>query len=72
MRKLSLPSSKVATLSAMSSDTDGWHYASPNTVPGALQRGLGRGAYQVASTPDAPDLVITCMRRDYRWGLAGR
>src|SRR5262245_30399842 len=64
---MSTPSSRVATLSTMSSDTDGWHYASVNTVSGALQRGLGRGAHQVASTPDAPDLVTACLRRDYRW-----
>jgi hypothetical protein len=51
----------------MTSETGGWHYASPNTVPGALQRGLGRGAHQVLSTPDASDLVTACLRRDYRW-----
>ncbi|GAB7036966.1 MULTISPECIES: hypothetical protein [Catenuloplanes] len=51
----------------MSGDTGGWHYANPNTVPGALQRGLGRGAHQVASTSDASDLVTACLRRDYRW-----
>jgi hypothetical protein len=51
----------------MSSDTEGWYYASPTTVPGALQRGLGRGAEQVVSASDGPDLVAACLRRDYRW-----
>ncbi|MEU7905489.1 hypothetical protein [Actinoplanes sp. NPDC049118] len=51
----------------MSSDTDGWHYASPDTVAGALQRGLGRGAHRAMSAPAAPDPVTDCLRRDYRW-----
>jgi hypothetical protein len=51
----------------MSGDKDDWHYASPNTVAGALQHGLGRGAYRAMSDPDAPDLVAACLRRDHRW-----
>jgi hypothetical protein len=62
-----LPSCRFATLSAMSSGTDRWSYASPDTVLGALQRGLGRGAHQAMSDPDAPGLVDACLRRDCRW-----
>ncbi|MFG2058107.1 hypothetical protein ACGFI9_29210 [Micromonospora sp. NPDC048930] len=55
----------------MSGDTEdpahGWHYASPRTLAGALQRGLGRGAYQALVDPTAPALVIDCLRRDHRW-----
>jgi len=55
----------------MTCDTDhcdhDWHYASPRTVAGALQRGLGRGARRAMVDPAAPDLVTDCLRRDYRW-----
>lgn len=44
-----------------------WHYASPRTLAGALQHGLGRGAYRAMTDPAAPDLVAACLRRDYRW-----
>ena len=44
-----------------------WHYASPRTLAGALQHGLGRGAREAADDPAAPDLVMACVWRDYRW-----
>jgi hypothetical protein len=46
---------------------ESWHYSSPRTLAGALQRGLGRGAYQAMSDPGSPELVAECLRRDYRW-----
>lgn len=49
----------------MSSDTE--HYANPETLAGALQRGLGRGADRAMTDPDGPELVAACLRRDYRW-----
>src|SRR4051812_27042796 len=44
-----------------------WHYESPRTLAGALQRGLGRGAHDAADDPAAPGLVMDCIRRDHRW-----
>lgn len=59
------------TAVSMSCATDdcahSWHYASPRTLTGALQHGLGRGAHRAMSDPAAPDLVADCLRRDYRW-----
>ena len=43
-----------------------WHYGPANTVAGELQRGLGRGAHHVLRD-GAADLVLGCLRRDYRW-----
>ncbi|GIE78901.1 hypothetical protein Aph02nite_48510 [Actinoplanes philippinensis] len=43
------------------------YYASPNTVLGALQRGLGRGAHGAASTLGAAGPVTACLEDDWRW-----
>lgn len=51
----------------MSGDTAGGFYARPDTMIGALQRGLGRGAHRAMVDPDAPDVVNACLRRDWRW-----
>lgn len=44
-----------------------WHYESPRTLAGALQHGLGRGAHDAPDDPTAPDLIMDCIQRDYRW-----
>ncbi|GGM09144.1 hypothetical protein ACFFX1_01480 [Dactylosporangium sucinum] len=46
---------------------DDWHYLPTRTRAGALQRGLGRGAFRARFDPAAPDLVYACVRRDHRW-----
>ncbi|MCU7731157.1 hypothetical protein ODJ79_46235 [Actinoplanes sp. KI2] len=46
---------------------DSWRYRSPQTLAGALQHGLGRGAYEAMFDPAGPELVADCLRRDYRW-----
>jgi hypothetical protein len=55
----------------MTEDTDAgnddWSYAPANTLPGALQRGLGAAGAWVAAHRVAPDLVLDCLHRDYRW-----
>ncbi|GAA2641520.1 hypothetical protein GCM10010399_89140 [Dactylosporangium fulvum] len=48
-------------------DPDEWHYLPTRTRAGALQRGLGRGAFRARFDPAAPDLVNACIRRDHRW-----
>lgn len=44
-----------------------WYYAKPTTFTGSLQRGLGRGAYRALHDPAAPQAVLACVKRDYRW-----
>jgi hypothetical protein len=44
-----------------------WYYDSPRTLAGQLQRGLGRGAFDAERDAAAADLVMACIRRDYRW-----
>jgi hypothetical protein len=46
---------------------DDWHYYPTRTRAGALQRGLGRGAFRARYDPAVPDLVNACIRRDHRW-----
>ncbi|WP_410572339.1 hypothetical protein [Amycolatopsis sp. cmx-4-61] len=46
---------------------DHWHYASATTLRGALQRGQGAAGARVAARGAAPELVLDCVRRDYRW-----
>jgi hypothetical protein len=53
----------------MTDDTNAetWHYEPAKTLHGALQRGSGAAGAWVASHPVAPELVLDCLRRDYRW-----
>jgi hypothetical protein len=55
----------------MTDDTDAgndsWYYASAKTLQGALQRGCGAAGAWVATHRVAPELVLDCVRRDYRW-----
>ncbi|GAB3147321.1 hypothetical protein GCM10027258_40530 [Amycolatopsis stemonae] len=55
----------------MTDDTDtgndSWYYASAKTLQGALQRGCGAAGAWVATHRVAPELVLDCVRRDYRW-----
>ncbi|MEV5720461.1 hypothetical protein AB0L41_41860 [Amycolatopsis mediterranei] len=46
---------------------DSWSYAPAKTLPGALQRGSGAAGAWVAAHRVAPELVLDCVRRDYRW-----
>ncbi|WP_410594269.1 hypothetical protein [Amycolatopsis sp. lyj-23] len=46
---------------------DEWHYAPAKTLRGALQRGQGTAGAWVAAHRVAPELVLDCVRRDYRW-----
>src|SRR2546421_7258256 len=46
---------------------DSWCYASAKTLQGALQRGCGAAGAWVAAHRVAPELVLDCVRRDYRW-----
>ncbi|WP_410634872.1 hypothetical protein [Amycolatopsis sp. cmx-4-83] len=55
----------------MTDDTDAgndhWYYAPAKSLRGALQRGCGAAGAWVAAHPVAPELVVDCVRRDYRW-----
>ncbi|MFD0903021.1 hypothetical protein [Actinomadura sediminis] len=43
-------------------------YTSPDTLLGALQHGLGRGAARAMRDPEAASsAVLACLRRDHRW-----
>ncbi|MEU8796788.1 hypothetical protein [Spirillospora sp. NPDC048819] len=42
-------------------------YAHPNTLLGALQRGMGRGVIEAMADPAAVEAVLSCLRRDHRW-----
>ncbi|MGI5170934.1 hypothetical protein ACQEU3_41940 [Spirillospora sp. CA-253888] len=43
-------------------------YARPDTLLGALQRGMGRGVVQTMNDPAAArEAVLSCLRRDHRW-----
>ena len=46
---------------------DDWCYAPAKTLRGALQRGCGAAGAWVATHRVAPELVVDCVRRDYRW-----
>ncbi|WP_329049108.1 hypothetical protein OG738_40810 [Amycolatopsis sp. NBC_01488] len=46
---------------------DHWYYAPAKTLHGALQRGCGAAGAWVAAHRVAPELVLDCVRRDYRW-----
>ncbi|ADJ43243.1 hypothetical protein AMES_1420 [Amycolatopsis mediterranei S699] len=46
---------------------DCWSYASATTLRGALQRGCGAAGAWVAAHRVDPELVLDCVRRDYRW-----
>jgi hypothetical protein len=46
---------------------DRWCYALAKTLHGALQRGCGTAGAWVATHQVAPELVLDCVRRDYRW-----
>ncbi|MEU4252938.1 hypothetical protein AB0F15_36610 [Amycolatopsis sp. NPDC026612] len=46
---------------------DDWHYAPAKSLRGALQRGHGAAGAWAATHPVAPDLVLECLHRDYRW-----
>lgn len=54
------------TLAGMTED-DSWCYAPARTPVGALQRGHGIAAAWVAAHRPAPELVLGCVHRDYRW-----
>jgi hypothetical protein len=49
------------------SEDDGWCYEPAKTLHGALQRGCGTAGAWVASHGIAPELVLDCVHRDYRW-----
>ncbi len=44
-----------------------WHYDSPKTLRGSMQRGLGYAAYLAPRDPDGAQLAGECLRRDHRW-----
>jgi hypothetical protein len=44
-----------------------WYYETPDTLEGALQHGLGRGAAWAEQRPGGADAVLACIRRDHRW-----
>jgi hypothetical protein len=48
-------------------EDDSWCYAPARTVHGALQRGHGVAAAWVATHQPAPEPVLDCVHRDYRW-----
>lgn len=48
-------------------DESVWYYDRPGSLAGALQRGLGRGAYRALRDPAAPAVVLACVERDHRW-----
>ncbi|GAA0573468.1 hypothetical protein GCM10010172_67660 [Paractinoplanes ferrugineus] len=48
-------------------DDENWSYAGSRTVLGAVQRGLGRAVFRVASKPGGTELVLRCVVQDYRW-----
>ncbi|GGV26174.1 hypothetical protein GCM10010495_47610 [Kitasatospora herbaricolor] len=48
-------------------DDEDWTYEPVTTLEGLLQRGRGLGALLAVGDPQAPRLVLACIRRDCRW-----
>jgi hypothetical protein len=44
-----------------------WHYDSPRTFRGTMQRGLGHAAHGARVDPAGEQIAMECLRRDYRW-----
>jgi hypothetical protein len=51
----------------MIDETDSWCYAPAKTLQGSLQRGSGAAGAWAATHRVAPELVLDCVHRDYRW-----